>query len=126
VGARIADLGKGQERARSWLDRLDATAQMMSQSPGYRGAGFEEADLWATLADHDAPPDVRAAAARVLARVAPAEAEKKIEEVLAAVREEPTRRRIRIAIDADVELASRELEELEAQEAARQRFMRAS
>lgn len=116
IGARVADLAKGQERARAWLARLDATAELLASGRGYRGAGFEEEDLWTTLEDHDAPADVRAASARVLLRVAPELARKRVASVLAAVRDEPARDKIRIAIEPDVEHASRELDEIEQRE----------
>jgi hypothetical protein len=116
VEARVADLAKGSERARAWLARIDTVAEMLTRGPGYRGAGFEETELWATLEDHDAPSDVRAAAARVLVRVAPDRAPARVESVIAAVRDEPARARIRIAIDPDVDAASAELDEIEAKE----------
>lgn len=115
VTGRVADLARGESAPRDWLARIDATAQMLANGAGYRGAGFEEAELWTTLEDHDAAPDVRAAAARVLVRLDPGVADR-VEGVLAAVRAPDARKRIRIALEPDIELASRELEELEHRE----------
>jgi hypothetical protein len=113
---RVADLGKRAERGRSWLARLDATAQLLAGGAGYRGCGFEEADLWSTLEDHDAPADVRAAAARVLVRVGHDDAIPRVESVLARVRDDVARERIRIATDDDIDAAGEELDRLDAKQ----------
>ena len=65
------------------------------------------------LENPDAPARVRAAAARVLARVAPEEARTRVADVLACDRDAHACACIRIALEEDVETAARELEELE-------------
>ena len=115
----VAGLAKRDERGRSWLARLDATAQLLASGTGYRGCGFEEVDLWTTLEDPDAPADLRAAAARVLVRVAKENAKARVGSVLARTRDDAARERIRIATDDDIEGAGEELDELERNERRR-------
>jgi hypothetical protein len=103
VSERVAAFAKGGLRARAWLDRLDATAAALSAGVGYRGAGFEEADLWEALENHDAPADIRAAAARVLVRVAPDAAKPRVENVLLRVRDDDARTCITAAVEDDAE-----------------------
>ena len=55
---------------------------------------------------------VRAAAARVLARVAPDEAKKRVADVLACDRDAHACAVIRVALEDDVDVAARELEQL--------------
>ncbi len=68
--------------------------------------------LWLALESPDAPTRVRAAAARVLARVDPDEAKKRVASVLACDRDEHACAVIRVALEDDVDVAARELEEL--------------
>jgi hypothetical protein len=119
VAPRIADLGRGNEDPRAWIARVDATAAQVASHPGYRGAGFEPAELWSTLENPDAPSDVRAAAARILARVAPEETPARVERVLATVRDEPTRTRIRVALDEDGDALAEALVSLDEADAVR-------
>jgi hypothetical protein len=126
IAPRIADLARGDDEPRAWIARVDATAAQIASHRGYRGAGFEPAELWTTLEDPDAPSDVRAAAARILARVSPDETPARVERVLATVRDEPTRKRIRVALDDDVDaladaLASLDESEGHGSSAARQK-----
>lgn len=114
---RITDLAKRAERGRSWLARLDATADLLAggaSGAGYRGCGFEETDLWTTLEDHDAPADLRAAAARVLVRVSNA-AKPRVDSVVARVHDDEARARIRIATDDDIEAGGERIDELDRQ-----------
>jgi hypothetical protein len=72
----------------------------------------DRTELWEALEDPDAPPAVRAASARLLARIAPEEAPRRIADALAVERDGATRARIRIALEEDVETAARGLERL--------------
>jgi hypothetical protein len=56
---------------------------------------------------------MRAAAARVLARVVPEEAKTRVAQVLATEHDAYARACIRIALEEDVDVAARELERLE-------------
>jgi hypothetical protein len=112
LGAAAALARQENEPARSWLERVEATARQLTDA--YRGAPVSTADLWAALQNHDADPSVRAASARVLVRVAPAEAPARVASVLAAVRDDVAREKMRIAAEPDLEQACDELERLEA------------
>src|SRR5262249_44890979 len=110
IGAAATLARQPDEPARSWLERVEATARQMSARESYRGAPMSEADLWAALEDHDADPTIRAASARVLARVATEEAIPRIESVFGAVRDTVAEKKMRLAIEPDLEHASFELE----------------
>lgn len=111
--AGVAPLARRDaEDCRAWLQRIDAMAAAFDESGGYRGGGVESADLWRALEDPDAPPALRAAAARMLARIAPDEASVRIGDALAVERDGATRARIRVALEEDVETAARGLERL--------------
>jgi hypothetical protein len=101
------------EDARSWLERVDAMAASLVEDEGYRRIGLDPADLRDTLGDPDASPSLRAVAARVLARVAPDEARRRIADALAVERDADTRARIRIALEEDVDTAARGLDRVE-------------
>ena len=107
--ARLAPRGESE---RAWLERIDAAAASIASAEGYRGSGLDPKDLWVALESPDAPARVRAAAARVLARVAPNEAKTRVAQVLACDRDERACACIRVALEDDVELAARELEAL--------------
>ena len=113
VSEHVADLAKRGEPARAWLSRLDAVAERLAGDTGYRGVGFDEADLWATLGDHDAPGDLRAGAARVLVRIAKDHTEERVASVLQTVRDADSREKIRVALDDDFDRASEELDALD-------------
>jgi len=117
---RVADLAQRRDAGRSWLARLDAVARLLTSGAGYRGVGFEESDLWTTLEDHDAPADLRAGAARVLVRVDKS-ALPRIEEVLARVRDDGARARMRVAVEEDIDAAGEEIDRLDVREGRRQR-----
>ncbi len=117
IETRVDILRKNGENARNWLARLDMAAQTLDAS-GYRGNSLEEKDLWVILEDPDAEPEMRAAAARVLARARP-HARVRIDGAIAAVRDEAVEKRLRIAVTADPQHAGAELVELEALEEPR-------
>jgi hypothetical protein len=98
---RVDLLARGHETRREWLARLDAAAAAFAS--GYRGAGLDEEDLWTTLRDPDAPAHLRAGAARVLWRVAPAKAPAQVASVLATVRAAADEATIRDALADDDE-----------------------
>jgi hypothetical protein len=85
----------------------------MAQGDGYRQTGVDERDLWTAMESPDAPPSLRAAAARILARVAPAEAGDRISRVLAMEHDRDTKQHIRVALEEDVDVAARELDRLD-------------
>jgi hypothetical protein len=109
-----AALARGpSEPARAWLERVEATAHQLSTQTSYRGAAMSEEDLWAALENHDADPTVRAASARVLRRVASAPALVRIESALGSIRDEIDEKRMRVAIEPDLEWACATLEQLD-------------
>jgi hypothetical protein len=111
--AVLAVLSRRDEGRRAWLERVDATAASLAQGDGYRHAGIAANDLWAALDSPDAPPSLRAAAARILARIAPDEAGARIAKALATEHDRDTRQHIRVALEEDVEVAAAELDRLE-------------
>jgi hypothetical protein len=114
VPAPISLLAPREEPKRAWLERIDATAATLVEGgAAYRAADISTQDLWAALESPDAPPPLRAAAARILARVVPGEAGPRIGLTLAAERDDRTRDRIRVALEDDVEAAARELERID-------------
>jgi hypothetical protein len=110
--APLARLAPSGESARAWLQRVDGAAASISAAGAYRGYELDPKDLWRALESPDAPTRVRAAAARVLARVAPDEAKKRVAHVLACDRDAHACAVIRVALEDDVDIAARELEEL--------------
>lgn len=116
VSGRIDVLRRHGESPRDWLVRLDMAGQMLSAGPGYRGNSLDVEDLWAILEDPEAEADLRAAAARVLRHSPRPEARVRIGAALAAVRDESTSRRLRVAIRDDLDGASEELAYLDATE----------
>jgi hypothetical protein len=114
VPASVAVLAPRDEGSRAWLQRIDATAASMgARSGGYRHAGVDPRDLWTVLESPDAPATLRAAAARVLARIAPKDAGKRIARALAMEHDGDARTRIRVALEEDVDVAARALDRLE-------------
>jgi hypothetical protein len=117
--AALSWLAPRGEDKRAWLERVDAAAASLADGAGaYRRAEFGTQDLWAALESPDAPAPLRAAAARVLARVAPDEASTRIGAALAAERDDATRARIRVALEEDLDVAARELERLDRRDRA--------
>ncbi|HVJ90865.1 MAG TPA: hypothetical protein VM580_13765 [Labilithrix sp.] len=115
VTGRVDVLRRNGETARDWLSRLDMAGQMLSAGPGYRGNTLDVEDLWAILEDPDADADLRAAAARVLRHAPTDNARIRIDAAVAAVRDETTNRRLRIAVSDDLDEASKELALLDAE-----------
>jgi hypothetical protein len=115
VTGRIDVLRRNGESPRDWLVRLDMAGQMLATSPGYRGNTLDTEDLWAILEDPDADAELRAAAVRVLRHSTAPETRTRIDTALAAVRDDTTTRRLRIAIRDDIDEASVELAALDAQ-----------
>jgi hypothetical protein len=68
--------------------------------------------LWSTVEDPEAATDLRAAAARVLTRVDPT-VRKRIDVAIAATHDARDEKRIRLALEDDVEYAASKLEALE-------------
>lgn len=113
VPASLAVLAPRDESARTWLERVDTAAATCLDPAGYRQTGVEEDDLWTALERPDVPGPIRAAAARILARVRPYRAGPRIAQVLAQEHSESVRTRIRAALEEDVSVAARQLEELD-------------
>lgn len=117
VTGRVDTLRRNGESPRDWLARLDMAGRMLeSSTAGYRGHTLDTEDLWAVLEDPEADADLRAAAARVLRHSRKPETRLRIDAAVAAVRDDVTNRRLRIAIRDDVDNASQELAMLDAQE----------
>lgn len=122
VAGRVETLRRGRESARDWLARLDVVGQTLTTGGGYRGQSMDAEDLWTVLEDPDAEPELRTAAARVLRHLADAQVRVRIDAAAAAIRDEATNRRVRIAADEPLEEAAVHLELLdEPREAARLR-----
>jgi hypothetical protein len=116
VTGRLDLLRRNGQNARDWLVRLDMQGQMLHSGPGYRGNTLDTEDLWAILEDPEAEPELRAAAARVLKHSPQEGARVRIDAAVAAVRDEATNKRLRVAVDGDLDTASRELAFLDATE----------
>lgn len=117
VMGRVDVLRRNGESPRDWLARLDMAGRMLEASTaGYRGHTLDTDDLWAVLEDPEAEAELRAAAARVLRHSHRPETRTRIDAAVAAVRDDATNRRLRIAIRDDVDNASQELAVLDAEE----------
>lgn len=117
VSGRVDMLRRNGEPPRDWLARLDMAGRMLESSvAGYRGHTLDTEDLWAILEDPEADADLRAGSARVLRHSQKPETRQRIDAAVAAVRDEGTNKRLRIAIRDDVDNASQELAMLDAQE----------
>lgn len=117
VTGRLDALRRNGEPTRDWLARLDVAGQVLAVGTGYRGHVLEPEDLWAILEDPDAEPDLRTAAARIL-RNAP-NTRVRIDAAVAAVRDDLTNRRLRVAVADDLDQASHELAMLDAEDQVR-------
>jgi hypothetical protein len=114
VTTRVDVLKRNGEAARSWLARLDVAAQTVGNA-GYRGGQIEEQDLWTILEDPDGEVEMRAASARVLRNRGP-DARARVETIVGAVRQDAAQKRIRIALEDDIEAAGQQMEALEQEE----------
>jgi hypothetical protein len=113
---RLDVLRRKGENVRDWLVRLDMAGQTLASGSGYRGNTLEPEDLWAILEDPEAEPELRAAAARILKHSSLPESRVRIDAAVAAVRDDRVNRKLRIAIDDDLDAATRDLAILEAEE----------
>jgi hypothetical protein len=111
VPASVAVLVPRDEPTRTWLERVDATAATFGRGSDYRRAGLVENDLWSTLESPDAPVTLRAAAARVLARVDPGRTGPRIALALGREPDDAARGVIVGALEEDVDTAAREMEQ---------------
>ena len=119
VMERIEPLRRNGEAPRAWFARLDMQGRMLETSSGaYRGNVLAPEDLWAVLEDPEADAELRAAAARVLRHSPKPEARVRIDAALAAVRDDSTTRRLRIALRDDVDEMHQELLYLDAEDSA--------
>ena len=100
LAARLAR--KENENDADWHARLDTVAMA---GAGYRALAADPAELWALLEDPEAPPDVRAGAARVLRRVDKETLRVRVKDVLATERDKATRARIADSIEEEEEEA---------------------
>ena len=104
------------EALRDWLARVDTIA---IGAQGYRSsASASPEELWSLLEDPDASPNARAAAARLLRRVAPDELRVRVADVLSTVRDERARVRIAASYDEDALHQEEQLELAEQQKQA--------
>jgi hypothetical protein len=106
----VVRLAPNGETTRAWLQRIDGAAASLSSATAYRGYELDPKELWQALESPDAPTRVRAAAARVLARVAPDEAKHRVADVLACDRDAHACAVIRVALEEDVDVAASELD----------------
>ncbi|AKV04786.1 hypothetical protein AKJ09_11449 [Labilithrix luteola] len=125
VTGRVGTLRRNGENPRDWLVRLDMAGQMLSGTSGYRGHNLDQQDLWMVLEDPDAEAELRAAAARVLRHSPEPEARVRIGNAVAAVRDERANKRLRIAVEDDLDAATLELGLLDAEEHAQAQKMAA-
>ncbi|MCS6901800.1 MAG: hypothetical protein RMJ98_12050, partial [Myxococcales bacterium] len=85
------DLRRGEDSIARWLQRLEAKASTL-QEGAYRSEGSHNAaELWDALDNHDAPAEIRVAAARMLLRVQPDEARSRVIQLARDQREQGTR-----------------------------------
>lgn len=105
------ELRRGEDSVSRWLHRLETQASAM-QSGAYRSEGHNTSELWEALDDHDAPPEVRVAAARVLLRVQPEQTRSRVAELARDQREPATREALELAAEEqDLEELARRLED---------------
>ena len=110
---RVETLCRTNESTRQWLTRIDVAAGTIAPGAGYRGGVIEEHDLWAIAEDHDVATDARAAALRMLTRIAPTNVRVKTDAILASVHDDTDRKRMRVALEPDLEEAAREIDLLD-------------
>ena len=117
VMERIEPLRRNGEAPREWFARLDMQGRLLETSSGaYRGSSLTPEDLWPVLEDPEADAELRVAAARVLRHSPKPEARVRIDAALAAVRDDSTNRRLRIALRDDVDQMQKELRYLDAED----------
>lgn len=94
----LDDLRRGVEPTVQWLQRLEAQASAL-RSGAYRGEGHNVSELWEALEDHDAAPELRVAAARVLVRVQPDEAAARVAVLASEQRDKSAREAFELALE---------------------------
>lgn len=124
ASSRLEVLRRQNEAPRDWLVRLDTTGQMLASPAGYRGLSVDADDLWTTLEDPEADPELRTAALRVLRHLGTPETRTRIAEAIASVHDDRQSRKLRVATNDDVDAASRELAILDGEDARRAAFVR--
>lgn len=110
-------LRRGSMSIGQWLSHLDGIAAAASSGGAYRGVTFNASDLSRTFEDPDGDPELRAAAGRILLRLAPEETRARVGPVLETVRDDDVRTRLALTIDEDAVHAERELGEARGAEA---------
>jgi hypothetical protein len=110
---RVDMLRRANESSREWLTRIDVAAGALATGDAYRGGVLDEHELWAIAEDHDLGADARAGALRMLTRVAPATARVKADAIVASVHDDGDRKRMRVALEPDLEEAAREIDRLD-------------
>ncbi len=107
VPSEVLDLGRQTGNLKAWLERVDRLAhESASGGAGvYRGRALDQGALWEAVESHDAPGDVRIAAARILAKGS-AEEREKLRFVADSVREERLGKALRAAVDEDQDAAA--------------------
>jgi len=109
----IASLAQSQHDPAAFIAALDSNAERLLKSAGYRGGTMSEGELWETLENHDAPREVRCAAARMLVRSSKApDARDRIERAARSSREVATERLILAAV-RPLDEAVREIEAIQ-------------
>ncbi|MCL2723849.1 MAG: hypothetical protein FWD69_05370 [Polyangiaceae bacterium] len=113
VSVRVDNLRRRGESPREWLSRLDTVGQLLSTSAGYRSHSIDAADLWTVLEDPDADVELRTAAARVLCHSREPNARVRVDASLATAHDSATNK-LRIAVEDNLEIASTQLDYLDA------------
>src|SRR5581483_385564 len=103
---------RGNESARAWLARIDAMG-VAPAGDGYRANALDVGVLWRVFEDPEEDAELRAAAARLLSRVATDDVKVRVAPTLSTVRDDTVRKWIEAALDSDLDHASELLEELD-------------
>jgi hypothetical protein len=96
--AKLLERGENEPLG-DWLARIDT----FGAGAGYRGTVFDAAELWTLLEDPEAKPDVRSAAARILARLDRKTLRVRVGDILATVRDDEIRARIAESLEEEEE-----------------------
>ncbi|HEY8090892.1 MAG TPA: hypothetical protein VIF09_23685 [Polyangiaceae bacterium] len=112
VPASVAVLAPRDEPTRAWLERIDATAATLASKNGYRDVDVAEGDLWDTLESPDAPTPLRAAAARILARVDAEGSRARIARAVEMEHDTSARDQLCVALEDSADVAAEALETL--------------
>lgn len=107
VAAEVLDLGRQTANLKAWVERVDRVAHESTGGGAgvYRGRMLDQDALWEAVESHDAPGDVRIAAARILAKGS-AEERQKLRFVADSVREQKLGKALRAAIEEDHDAAA--------------------